>query len=178
MIAEAICRSMQQPTLQAQALLQEKTNQLRNHISSITTTTSMHTILTFLSQGNIPWGVVSNAPEAILREFFQFHKITPQVLSGFDSVSAPKPSPKAYQESAIRLGVTPAHFSTIYVFEDSLPGITAAKKAGHTTVAVGDALHGSEGELHTKDVVSFFMHYFNTLRTTPPFWPSNEKYKA
>jgi HAD superfamily hydrolase (TIGR01509 family) len=56
-----------------------------------------------------------------------------QVIATCDDVVHSKPAPDVYLYAAAQLGVKPEH---CLVFEDSLPGLTAAKSAGMTVVAV------------------------------------------
>jgi HAD superfamily hydrolase (TIGR01509 family) len=59
------------------------------------------------------------------------------VLVGADDVTHPKPAPDIYQETVRRLNLPP---EDCLVFEDSLPGLDAARTAGLEVVGVATSL--------------------------------------
>lgn len=92
-------------------------------------------LLDELAHADIPMAVASSAIRANvdfvidtlkLREFFR-------VLVSGDDVTAHKPAPDVYELAAGELGVEPSHCAA---FEDSLPGIEAARAAGMKCVAI------------------------------------------
>jgi len=74
-----------------------------------------------------------------------------------DSVKNPKPAPDVYLEAARRMDVDPRH---MLVFEDSVSGITAARRAGCPVVAM-PAFDFTEHIQHIKDAgpVEIFMSW-------------------
>ena len=56
-----------------------------------------------------------------------------QAIATGDDVARNKPAPDVYLFAAAQLGVKPER---CLVFEDSIPGLTAAKMAGMTVVAI------------------------------------------
>ncbi len=63
---------------------------------------------------------------------------SPRVLVGADDVGKGKPDPEGYLAAAHALGVRP---SRCVVFEDTVPGILAARAAGAVPVVMGGVQH-------------------------------------
>ncbi len=57
-----------------------------------------------------------------------------------EDITRSKPDPQPYLTAADRLGVAPAH---CLVFEDSAAGVTSARAAGMTAIAIGGAREGA-----------------------------------
>ncbi|WP_299280831.1 HAD family phosphatase [uncultured Tateyamaria sp.] len=81
--------------------------------------------------------VVTSTHEAPARRHLQQAGLLAhfEVVTGGDQVSANKPDPAPYRETAAALGLDPARCAA---FEDSDPGITAATQAGWRAVQVPD----------------------------------------
>lgn len=90
----------------------------------------------FYSQYSLAVASSSHQPEihAILRHHNIFDKMT--VIYGGDMVTEKKPHPEIYLKTAEALHLAPA---SCLAFEDSNPGITAAKAAGMYAIAVPNA---------------------------------------
>jgi sugar-phosphatase len=74
------------------------------------------------------WAVVTSASRALARSrLLAVHLPVPSVLIGADDVRAGKPHPEGYLAAARRLG---AERASCVVFEDTQPGLQAARAAG------------------------------------------------
>jgi sugar-phosphatase len=82
-----------------------------------------------------PIGLASNSPDVLIEAALRKLAISEHFSALCSSVHEPqgKPHPGVYFTVAARLGVAP---SRCLVFEDSVPGVRAAKAAGMATVAV------------------------------------------
>jgi HAD superfamily hydrolase (TIGR01509 family) len=100
-------------------------------------------------RGRVPLALASNTE----RELIQLGlTLSPfggcfEVIVTRDDVQQPKPAPDLYALACQRLGVQPRE---AVAFEDSVPGVTAAKDAGLTVVAVRQA---PDSHLDGADVV-------------------------
>jgi len=101
--------------------------------------------------GHIPMGLASNAEPANVEFILQETGFGPYfraVLSAHD-VQQPKPDPEIYLELARRLGFHPAE---CLVFEDSVTGIEAARRAGCRVVGLATTTAALDGaDLVVKD---------------------------
>jgi sugar-phosphatase len=80
------------------------------------------------------WAVVTSAFHRIARErIARVGLPVPQVLIGADDVARGKPDPEGYLEAARQLGVPP---DRAVVFEDTQPGVDAARAAGARVVGL------------------------------------------
>ncbi len=82
------------------------------------------------SNSTADW-VVPNLERLGLRDFFE-------TVCTVDTVARPKPQPDVYLGALAALGISTAAGS--YAFEDSMPGVQAAKAAGLRVVAVPNPL--------------------------------------
>lgn len=74
------------------------------------------------------WAVVTSASQALARTRLQGVRLpVPNVVIGAEDVRAGKPDPEGYLAAADRLGVEP---DLCVVFEDTVPGLEAARAAG------------------------------------------------
>lgn len=105
----------------------------------------VHEIVAFLNDKNVPNGVASNATKQFLKNSIHHLNLDFTTVFGLQDYEKPKPSPEAYITLASALGFKEDDFKTIWVFEDSLTGTTAAKLAG--MVPIGILTHYSEQEL-------------------------------
>jgi HAD superfamily hydrolase (TIGR01509 family) len=85
---------------------------------------------------SVPVGVASNSPRAILEAVLEAIGVAPYIshfVAG-DDVTSGKPAPDVYLRCCQLLGSSPQES---VAFEDSLPGILAARSAGCAVVQVG-----------------------------------------
>jgi sugar-phosphatase len=94
-------------------------------------------ILDFCKDNNLRIGLASNSSHNLIevvlekvgiKQYFDF-------ISSAEDVEKGKPDPAVYLYAAQNLNVLPSH---CIVFEDSVIGVTAAKRAGMTVVAIPD----------------------------------------
>jgi sugar-phosphatase len=94
-------------------------------------------ILNFCKNKGLKIGLASNSSHNLIevvlekvgiKQYFDF-------ISSAEDVEKGKPDPAVYLFAAQNLGVLPSH---CIVFEDSVIGVTAAKRAGMTVVAIPD----------------------------------------
>jgi mannitol-1-/sugar-/sorbitol-6-phosphatase len=82
----------------------------------------------------VPWAVVTSAgSELARRRLARAGLPMPRVLVTSEDVTSGKPAPDGYLLSAQRLGVAPRQ---AVVFEDTPPGIAAARSAGSAVIGV------------------------------------------
>lgn len=97
-------------------------------------------LLAKLVASAIPSVLVTGSPRAIVDNVIVQAPVGAFVgsISGDDGI-APKPSPEPYRHAARLAGVDPDdsfQMNRCLIFEDSLPGLTAARAAGATVIAV------------------------------------------
>ena len=98
------------------------------------------------------WAVVTSASRALARSRLQMVSLpVPNVLIGADNVENGKPDPEGYLAAARRLGVE-RRFCV--VFEDTVPGLEAARAAGMRGIGVTTTY--SRHELAPADCVADF----------------------
>jgi sugar-phosphatase len=98
------------------------------------------------------WAVVTSASRALARD--RLHTVSlpvPSVLVGADDVQEGKPDPQGYLAAARRLGV---ERSSCLVFEDTVPGLEAARAAGMR--AIGITTTFPSAHLATVDCIADF----------------------
>lgn len=128
---------------------EEKEALFRELYTTIEPLAGLHPFLEKLEKNGIPTAIATSAPRAnvdftITRT--QIERFFPVILD--DSfVTKGKPDPEIYLKSAAALGMNPAK---CVVFEDSLSGVTAAKRAGCKVVGL-TTTHTPE-ELHETDL--------------------------
>lgn len=100
--------------------------------------------------GVVPLAVASNSPtEAVVRTLSgRGWSDLVDVALGLDDVTTGKPHPDLYLAAAWALGVRIDH---CLVVEDSPTGVAAARRAGATVLAVGDAVAGT-GDVSVTDL--------------------------
>lgn len=101
-------------------------------------------LLNQLKQRQLPMAVATNSPKVLLETTLARLDITAyfQARCHIELVTHGKPAPDIYLLAAQKLGVAPEH---CLVFEDSFAGVTAAKAAGMTVIAI-PAEHEFENE--------------------------------
>lgn len=99
-------------------------------------------------------GVVSSSPISVIKAVLQLEKIAHlfHFVIGFEDCEKHKPDPTPYQNALLRAGVTA---NEALVIEDSVTGITAAKKAAIPVIGI---LKDQRPEQILKDV-----NYFNNF---------------
>ena len=146
-----------------------------NHLDIYFTTPRLlpgvHEITDFLTKENIPYGIASNATRQFLKNSIRHLKLNFSTFFGLEDYKKPKPAPEAYISLAKSLGFKEEDFGTIWVFEDSLTGTTAAKLAG--MIPIGILTEYTSEEL--KNAGSKIC--FPTLFEAYEFLKSNEKLK-
>ncbi|WP_231481137.1 HAD family phosphatase [Sediminibacter sp. Hel_I_10] len=89
----------------------------------------VHEIQKFAVTHKIPYGIASNANRQFIKKSIAQLQIQFELYYGYEDYTNPKPDPEPYVKLAQRLGIAPSQFQNTWVFEDSLVGISAAKKA-------------------------------------------------
>ncbi len=83
---------------------------------------------------NIPYAIASNAPRDYILAVLRQNKIDEPLVLGFEEVKNPKPAPDLFLLAAEKLGVSSTE--EIIVFEDSVPGLIAAKSANMRPIGI------------------------------------------
>jgi HAD superfamily hydrolase (TIGR01509 family) len=99
----------------------------------------------------VPVGIASNAPEAWVEHHLERTGMTNRILAvrAIEHVARGKPAPDVYLSACEALG---ARTERSIAFEDSVIGVTAAKRAGLFTVATPHALSAGH-DLSAADLV-------------------------
>ncbi len=90
----------------------------------------------FLTEKNVPYGIASNATKLFLKNSIHHLNLNFTTVFGVEDYVKPKPAPEAYITLAKALGFNEKDFESIWVFEDSLTGTTAAKLAGMNPIGI------------------------------------------
>ncbi|WP_299710254.1 HAD family phosphatase [uncultured Tenacibaculum sp.] len=90
----------------------------------------------YLSTNKVPYGIASNATKLFLRQSIKHLNLNFPVVFGVEDYKKPKPAPEAYITLARALGFSEEEFKNLWVFEDSLTGISAAKSAGMQPIGI------------------------------------------
>ncbi len=90
--------------------------------------------LAFCNFENIPYAIASNAPRDYIVSVLKQNKIELPLVLGFEEVENPKPAPDLFELAAEKLGVD--SLGEIVVFEDSVPGLIAAKSANMKPIGI------------------------------------------
>ena len=94
-----------------------------------------------------------------------------KTITDASMVSRGKPDPEVYQVTAAKLGVQP---SECFVFEDSIPGITAAKTAGMRVIGVATT-HKPEELMKYVDEIIVNFETASEIVDNRPMEQSNKK---
>lgn len=89
-----------------------------------------------LQESGIPYAVASNAPLAYLESVLAFYGVSVPLKLGFEQVTNPKPAPDLFLSAAKQLDIQNEELENIIVFEDSVPGLQAAKAAGMIPIGI------------------------------------------
>ncbi len=109
-------------------------------------------------KNRIPYGIASNATKEYLKNSIRQLNLKFDTYLGFEDYTYAKPNPEPYVKLATHLGFSNKDFRDLWVFEDSLPGATAAIKAG--MIAVGIESQHSKAQL----IEAGCTHSFKTLQ--------------
>jgi len=111
--------------------------------------------LEFASSNGIPVGLATSAPEQNVEFTLEYTGLKKYFNAITDSsmVTLGKPDPQVYLVTAGKLGVHP---SECIVFEDSVPGIMAAKNAGMHVIGVATTHKSEELLMHVNEIIMNF----------------------
>jgi HAD superfamily hydrolase (TIGR01509 family) len=101
-----------------------------------------------------PLALASGSPHPVIDEVLAMrglHRFFKTVVSVTD-VDRPKPAPDVFLRAAERLGIDPA---VCCVIEDSAVGVTAARRAGMTAIAITNSLPAAQLEHATRVVDTY-----------------------
>ena len=99
-----------------------------------------------LARWEVPFGIASHSPRRFIEKHLKIFGLNVSVIIGLEDCRAFKPSPEPFLLCARTLGISFTDHAAILVFEDSIPGIVAANKAG--MISVGIATQHSLPELY------------------------------
>lgn len=107
-----------------------------------------------LSSMGYPLAIATSSPRSEIQTLLDAHGVTSMFTSivTLDMVSQAKPDPETYLVSARNLGVPPEN---CLVFEDSIVGVTAARKAGMNVVGVLTSFKQEDLEPLIHSIVDF-----------------------
>ncbi|MGM0461969.1 MAG: HAD family hydrolase [Fibrobacterota bacterium] len=161
-IAETILTATGNTRVSGPTLLSRKNEVLLSLAETVPLFPGVVCILESLTKKEIPWAIVSNAPAGFIRAVLRKHAIPFPLITAAEQSPDPKPSPAPYIETALRLGFPSREFRFLYAFEDSVPGITAAEKAGLFPVCLGEKPQKHSG-LYCRTMDEFCRHYLPHL---------------
>lgn len=135
LIAEYIC---QRAGKKEHAALYFATKSAHLHSSKTAPTLlpGVKEIQTFLHGKDVPHGIASNATRDFIGNSISQLQLGFVTYLGVEDYTHPKPHPEAYLSLAKELGITPNDYEKTWVFEDSITGTEAAKKAGMFPVGI------------------------------------------
>ena len=135
LIAEYFCNTLGQAEKALELHLLKATH-LHAGTTPPTLLPGVREIQGFLAAQNIPHGIASNATKAFLTNSISQLSLGFTTWFGVEDYVYPKPHPEAYISLAKNLGIEKEDFENTWVFEDSLAGTTAAKKAGMVPIGI------------------------------------------
>jgi HAD superfamily hydrolase (TIGR01509 family) len=117
-------------------------------------------LLAELHAAGYPLAIATASDREWVKRWFTRFQLWPyfQAIATGDDVAHNKPAPDVYLFAAAQLGVKPER---CLVFEDSMPGVTAAKAAGMTVVAVSSP-HTRKLDYSLADAVIDTLEIVNT----------------
>ena len=127
-----------------QELIDKKTECVLSLYDEISLFSGVHEVFQSLRDQNISFGIASNAPRSFICKILDSKGIKAPIVFGLGDTVRPKPAPDPFLACAraIRLHKCP---ESVVVFEDSLHGLKAAKKA--QMIAVGISSQTEEKKL-------------------------------
>ncbi|MGL1933528.1 MAG: HAD family phosphatase [Fibrobacterales bacterium] len=137
-------------TEKAEALLQEKYRLVLEGDVYPPLFDGVKSLFDTINALHIPFAVVSNAKRSYVQMVCEYYNLSVAMLFGLEDFTKPKPNKEPYEKAAIHLGFAPDDFSSIYVFEDSMPGIVSAQSAG--MIPIGVLSKHTESEMHEAGV--------------------------
>lgn len=135
LIAEYFCKSVGQPE-KTQEYYQLKGEHLHSGLVPPKLLPGVVEIQTYLTEQSIPHGIASNATRLFIKNSILQLGLGFTSFFGIEDYQNPKPNPEAYITLAKHLNIPKEQFANTWVFEDSLPGIQAAKEAGMFPVGI------------------------------------------
>lgn len=115
--------------------VQEKEQLFRANLTKLSPVAGLYPLLAWARGKGLALGVVSNAPQANIDGVLAAFKIAADftVTVSAETLGRSKPDPLPYVTALERLGLTAEQ---AVVFEDAVPGLTAAVRAGIPSVGV------------------------------------------
>ena len=116
------------------AVAVEREHELQyDDLADVTALPGAGRLLATLARLDLPWAVVTSADGRLAKARLGAAGIAPPLVVTVEDVRHGKPDPEGYLLAAARLGVDPGH---CLVVEDSMPGLTAGRRAGARTAAL------------------------------------------
>lgn len=144
------------------SLVEEKEAIYREIYTNVKPVNGLDRVLTKIKEKGLLVALATTAPrknrEYLLEKLGLKDKF--EVIVGDEDIKHGKPNPEIYLETAKRIGVNPQE---CLVFEDSIPGIKAAKAAGMKVVALTTTHHRkdlSQAAHLVKDFTEVDLDYF------------------
>lgn len=164
LIAEYFCKYVGKPEI-TQEYYQLKGEHLHTGLVAPKLLPGVVEIQTFLSKREIPHGIASNATRLFIENSINQLKLGFTTFFGIEDYQNPKPHPEAYITLAKHLNIPKEQYSNTWVFEDSLPGLQAAKEAGMFAVGIA-TLHSTAtlAEAGSKLVFPTLLEAFEYLK--------------
>lgn len=121
--------------------------------------------LRFLEDSNIPMGIGTSSNRQLAEGVLDHHQIDRYFSSLRTSceVKAGKPNPAIFLKVAEDLGIDPKH---CLVFEDTLAGVEAAKRAGMAVIAIHEPAHAHLQEEIRALADDYLENFHPLLKTT------------
>lgn len=135
LIAEYICERAGQKEKTAR-YFSTKADHLHSNTEPPTLLPGVKEIQSFLDEKKIPHGIASNATRNFIGNSISQLQLGFSKYLGIEDYTYPKPHPEAYLSLAKHLEVAPENYEKTWVFEDSITGTEAAKKAGMFPVGI------------------------------------------
>lgn len=144
------------------AVHKRRSERFQQLAATMTVMPGVMSLLDEASQAGVPVAIASSSESEWVGPYLERFGIADrfQAVLTRDHVTAPKPEPYLYQEACKSLGVDPADAVAL---EDSVSGVTAAKSAGLTCVAVPNSITKSFDFSHAD-------HVLHTLEGTTLEW--------
>jgi HAD superfamily hydrolase (TIGR01509 family) len=129
-LEEAVGRSLDRTTLTAARLDHDA-----ELVAALAVLPGVEALVDAAHAAGVPCGLASNSPRSWVSGHIERLGLSArfEVVVTVDSVTNPKPDPEPYLTAVAAMGATPA---TSVGLEDSMIGLTAARRAGLYTVAV------------------------------------------
>ena len=163
-IAKYYC-STQNRINESERLYELKGNYLHANETPPDLLPGIHEITSFLAAKKISYGIASNATKQFIANSIDQLNIDFPIFTGFEDYTFPKPHPEAYSTLAKKLGFEEKEFHKVWVLEDSVTGLTAAKSA--RMIPIGIQTKNSAEKLTSAGTVASFKHVqevFNFLQ--------------